>query len=195
VKCRLLLVVCSVLSVGTLAARADLVGATSHAPPQRTGQASASADPVSLHGGGLAALPAQRLLTPLSLADPIGVAAESVEPEPQQLTALPPAPDSAVLALSGLLSLGAIQLGRNVRKLHLGTLPEWYHDGATQVGHSTPLDLDLGFTHAALPVCAFAQPADPIGPVRFGAQWLDAARCAPQFQPTPECPRAPPKVS
>ncbi len=112
-----------------------------------------------------------------------------------QLTTLPPAPDSSVLALSGLLSLGAIQLGRNVRKLHLGALPEWYHDGAVQVGHSTPFDLDLGFNLAALPVCIFTQPAQPKGPVFIGAQWPDAARCAPQFQPNSESPRAPPKHS
>ena len=113
----------------------------------------------------------------------------------QQITALPPAPDSAVLALSGLLSLGAIQLGRNVRKLHPGALPEWYHGGAVQVGHSTPFDLDLGFNLAALPICAFAQPAEAKRPVFFGAQWFDAARWAPQFWPKTTSPRGPPSAS
>jgi hypothetical protein len=196
VNCRPGLSLCSALLLGTLTARADLIAASRDAPQQLTVSAATFAEPVSEHAGALSALPSQRLFTSLSLGDPIGASTVAVEnPEPAQLTTLPPAPNSALLAVSGLLSLGAIQLGRNVRKLHLSALPEWYHDGATQVGHSTPLDLDLGFTHAALPVCAFAQPADPIGPVRFGAQWLDAARCAPQFQPTPECPRAPPKVS
>lgn len=112
-----------------------------------------------------------------------------------QVTALPGAPDSALLALSGLLSLGAVQLGRNMRKLHLGVLPEWYHEGAVQVGHSTPFDLDLGFTLAALPVCFVAPSPEPQGPVLTGAQWPDAVRCAPQFLPLPESLRAPPKPS
>ena len=113
-----------------------------------------------------------------------------------QLTTLPPAPDSALLAMSGLLSLGAIQLGRNVRKLNLGALPEWYHDGGpTQVGHSTPFDLDLGFNLAALPVCVFAGPVGAEDTVLFGAQWSDAVRRAPQFWPTTKSPRGPPSVS
>jgi hypothetical protein len=196
VKLRLSVCWYSVLVLGALPVRAGLFAATGDAQPQRTGQATAFAEPVSACDEALSVLPSQRLLTSLALGDPVDPASFAVESgqDDSQLTTLPPAPDSAVLALSGLLGLGAVQLGRNVRKLHFGALPEWYHEGAVQIGHSTPLDLDLGFTHAALPACAFTQPTERVS-VLFGAQWPDAVPCAPQFQPTPESPRAPPQTS
>lgn len=201
-KGKLLTALFGVFLVGTFTARADLITPersalqpdTSHAGAVTVSQLQErpSFKPPSQHLFGLGLYEEQRFAT----AGPMGAASDlGSDAEGAQLTALPPAPDSALLAISGLMSLGAIQLSRNIRKIHLGALPEWYHDGAVQVGHSTPLDLDLGFTHAALPVCVFAQPANPIGPVCSDAQWPDAARCAPQFQPTSESPRAPPKHS
>ena len=97
--------------------------------------------------------------------------AASFEPASQteHVITLPPGPDSVLLAASGLLSLGAIQLGRNVRKLHFGLMPEWYHDGGpTQVGHATAWD--LGFSHSAMPVCCFELPITA-GSERPPARW------------------------
>jgi hypothetical protein len=67
---------------------------------------------------------------------------------------LPPGPSSLALGLGALGCLGAYQLGRSVKKIHLGALPDWYHPDAVQVGHVTPLPLDFG----ALPVCVFDEP-------------------------------------
>jgi len=69
---------------------------------------------------------------------------------------LPPSPASASLFLSAMGTLGALQLGRVVRKAHWGHLPDWYHAGApAQIGHAFVADLDL----TALPPCRFDQPA------------------------------------
>ena len=74
------------------------------------------------------------------------------------IIALPPDPSSASLFLSALAGVGVWQLGRSARKMNLGVLPEWYHAGAIQIGHSTPLDLD--FSLSALPICLFTTPTD-----------------------------------
>jgi hypothetical protein len=116
-----------------------------------------------------------------------------------EVTALPPVPDSGMLALSGLLSLGVVQLGRNVRKIHLSALPEWYHAGGpTQVGHATPLDLELGFSLAAMPVCQFDAPASPqnvqLSPVWYLRAEPDDQRHT-QFFLTTADPRGPPTHS
>jgi hypothetical protein len=60
---------------------------------------------------------------------------------------LPSGPDSTGLFLSALGTLGAWQLGRSARKLHLGYLPEWYHaEGPSQVGHARVAELDFDGT-------------------------------------------------
>jgi hypothetical protein len=74
---------------------------------------------------------------------------------------LPSAPSSATLCLSAFAGFGVWQLTRSARKMHLGSLPEWYHDGGpAQIGHVTPLD--LSFDLSALPICHFEAP-DPSG--------------------------------
>ncbi len=66
---------------------------------------------------------------------------------------LPPAPGGATLLLSGLLSLGAIQLTRSARHVHLGVLPAWYHDACPdRIGHTVAFDFDM----ADMPVCFVA---------------------------------------
>jgi hypothetical protein len=63
---------------------------------------------------------------------------------------LPGAPSSLQLVLTAFGTLGAWQLTRSARKVHLSNLPAWYHaEGAVQVGHTTPLDLDF----TLLPIC------------------------------------------
>ena len=69
---------------------------------------------------------------------------------------LPPAPGSAALFLSALVSVGAWQLVRSARQISFSVVPEWYHTGGpAQVGHAVALDLDFG----AMPLCRFAPPA------------------------------------
>jgi hypothetical protein len=66
-----------------------------------------------------------------------------------QVLELPSGPDSSGLFLSALGTLGAWQLGRAAKKLHLGHLPEWYHaEGPAQVGHVRVAELDFDGTIA-----------------------------------------------
>ena len=68
---------------------------------------------------------------------------------------LPPAPSSTALFFSAMASIGAWQLVRSGRNLHLGAMPEWYHSGGpVQVGHITAFDLDF----MNLPLCLFEEP-------------------------------------
>ena len=68
---------------------------------------------------------------------------------------LPPAPSSAGLFLSAMLSVGAWQLVRSSRDLNFSALPEWYHTGGpVQIGHATPFDLDF----STLVLCCFERP-------------------------------------
>lgn len=69
---------------------------------------------------------------------------------------LPPAPSSMALFFSAMLSLGAWQLARSSRDLHLGPMPEWYHSGApAQIGHTTVFN----FEYSAVALCVFDEPA------------------------------------
>lgn len=72
---------------------------------------------------------------------------------------VPPAPSSLKLILSGLVSLGAVQLARSMRQVHFAALPEWYHTACPdRVGIAVPLELD----HATPPLCVFDRPvAEP----------------------------------
>jgi hypothetical protein len=106
-----------------------------------------------------------------------------------QVRTLPPAPDSAALCLSALAGFGVWQLGRSARKLHFGALPSWYHADVVQVGHSTPLDLE--FSLAAMPACAFDAPApQPAFAYRIPRELRSRLRS--QFFLLVESPRGPP---
>ena len=77
------------------------------------------------------------------------------EAKPTVVYELPPPPDNVMLALSGLLSIGAFNLARSYKKLGIGVLPEWYHDaGPAQISHAVPFDLDFSY----LPLCCFETP-------------------------------------
>lgn len=68
----------------------------------------------------------------------------SGEPAAAKTLELPSGPDSTGLFLSALGSLGAWQLGRSVKKINLGHLPEWYHaEAPAQVGHVRVAELDF----------------------------------------------------
>jgi hypothetical protein len=78
---------------------------------------------------------------------------------------LPPAPSSTALFFSAMLSLGAWQLARSSRDLHLGPMPEWYHSGGpAQIGHTTIFD----FEYSAVALCVFDEPI----PAPVLSQWL-----------------------
>ena len=82
-------------------------------------------------------------------------------------TPLPPSPGSASLFLSAALSIGAWQLVRSARQIHVGPLPEWYHPGGpAQVGHAFPIDLQF----APVAVCCFEQPISDPRPIIYRPQ-------------------------
>jgi len=69
---------------------------------------------------------------------------------------LPGLPSSTELFLSAMLGMGAWQLVRTTKHLHLASVPEWYHHGGpVQIGHAVPCDLQ--FAPAVL--CVFDRPA------------------------------------
>jgi len=107
---------------------------------------------------------------------------------PEAVLELPPAPGSAALFLSAMVSLGAWQLVRSSRDLHLGTMPEWYHTGApAQVGHTTVFDLEF----SVVALCVFDAPT----PVPAAFDWLSREsrpRCLDQHILSQADPRGPP---
>lgn len=69
---------------------------------------------------------------------------------------LPGLPSSSELFLSAMLGMGAWQLVRSTKHLHLSSVPEWYHHGGpAQIGHAVPCDLQ--FAPAVL--CIFDRPS------------------------------------
>ncbi len=73
---------------------------------------------------------------------------EAVEVIPKILPALP---DSASLFLYALGSLGALQVGRSVRKINFTIFPQWYHTaGPRQIGRAVAWDLTFSDVIAAL---------------------------------------------
>jgi hypothetical protein len=62
---------------------------------------------------------------------------------------------SLSLFLYGLMSLGVFRSTLSIRKLSLGLISDWYHDGGPfQIGHSLAIGPDLHFA----PVYCFIQP-------------------------------------
>jgi len=118
------------------------------------------------------------------------VAQETSGPE---LREVPPAPSSAALALCALLSLGAYEGGRSLRRLHaFAVVPEWYHtDGPQQIGHATPFELGA----AALPICVFEEPSDLRPNHSYRIPREHRSRLRPQFFLLIEAPRGPPRLS
>lgn len=119
------------------------------------------------------------LVSPLTSSDPT--------PIQDNVRQLPALQGSAQLCMLALGSLGLWHLGRNTSRF-AGALPDWYHEAAPQVGHSTPYEFRLDLQPAAF----FAQPRifvphrsfrfieQPV-PSEFGHWYRD-----------PHTPRAPP---
>jgi hypothetical protein len=76
--------------------------------------------------------------------------------EIQNLQILTDESGSLQFCLSALISLGLCSSCHWIRKVHLGSIPDWYHDGGPfQIGHSHAL---MPGTLCPAPVCCFIQP-------------------------------------
>ena len=105
---------------------------------------------------------------------------------------LPPLPSSASLFLSAMLSLGAFHLARSARQVHLGALPQWYHDQCpAQIGHAVAFDMEF----APLAVCAFAGPDGERPRVTYRIPREQRSRFSSQSFILIEPPRGPPLVA
>lgn len=102
---------------------------------------------------------------------------------------LPPAPGSATVVLSGLITLAAFGAMRSARDIHLAALPGWYHTGAPdQIGHTVVFDP----TYDSLQLC-WAEPP-PLNPQAiFPAHHRDLlSPWASNSTPRAAAPRGPP---
>lgn len=71
-------------------------------------------------------------------------AAQTCEAQPIQ--PLTEEQGSLSLCLCGLISVGVFRFALSIRKLSLGLIPDWYHDGGPfQIGHSLAIGPDLHF--------------------------------------------------
>lgn len=105
---------------------------------------------------------------------------------------LPAAPSSFSLGLTALLGLGAYQATRSLRKLNLGSLPEWYHSGGPQqIGHATPYDLD----GPPVAVCVLDTPAWSTGLNVTVSRLADRILSPPHRVLAVTAPRGPPQLS
>jgi hypothetical protein len=67
-------------------------------------------------------------------------------------------PGSASLCLYALMSLGLFSAPHWIKKLHIGHIPEWYHNGGPfQIGHSFAVSPE---SLCSVPVYCFVQPND-----------------------------------
>lgn len=111
-------------------------------------------------------------------------------PEPVVIQ-LPPPPDSARIALSGLLTIGVWSVLRSARGMHLGTIADWYHASApAQVGHAVAFEPG----GQVLLACWTHGPHHDLRPqptLRVNAR-APVARCVSQFSTLATAARGPP---
>ncbi len=104
---------------------------------------------------------------------------------------LPPPPDSATTALSGLLTIGTYGLVRSARSRWLAAVPGWYQaNGPRQVGRAVAIELGEQVLHACWPALA-AVPVEPESDFKTYAFVL-GARCELQDFVPLTAPRGPP---
>ncbi len=108
---------------------------------------------------------------------------------------LPAGPDSAMLFLCALGSVGIFHAGKSAKKLNFALVPDWYHSGGLrQIGHVHALELD--FYLVAIPLAAFFnQPENDSLKVYSRADCENAGRFKSQFSLPPQAPRGPPILS
>lgn len=81
-----------------------------------------------------------------------------------EVRTLPVLPSSANLLLSAALTMGAWQVVRSTRYLHLSVLPEWYHTGGPgQIGHAVAIDMQF----APATLCVFSTVVRDTSQVRY----------------------------
>jgi hypothetical protein len=77
--------------------------------------------------------------------------------DPQHPQSFTSGPSSLNLCLSALIGLGLCSSAHYVKRLHFGSIPQWYHHGGPfQIGHS--LAVNPAFV-CPVPACCFVQPA------------------------------------
>lgn len=83
----------------------------------------------------------------------------------ENIIELPPPPSGSVLTLSGLLTLGAMQLARSARNAQLASVfrvayvPDWYHPDAVQIAHCVPFEFRFDWQRGQQAIAAcIAQP-------------------------------------
>ena len=116
--------------------------------------------------------------------------------QPQHPAILTDGQGSLNLCLCAFLGLGLCGSGHWVKKLSLGVIPEWYHNGGPfQIGHShavTPNNLSL------IPARCFIQPdctmEDPLTQYHRLGTIVSLWRKS-QFTPVVLAPRGPPRMS
>jgi hypothetical protein len=191
----ILTVILGVLALGA-AVRADMMpvgpspGEYGRAAAESVATAVPEAEPlVAFTGGGIADFPVLPVAS--------GPAADEDAGQVRATKNVPILTDgqtSFSLCLYALLGLGLCRSVPLVKKVSLGYIPQWYHDGGpVQVGHSFAISPDC---LCAGPVC-FVQPEgpaeDPIPRYHFPdvvSRWRDS-----QFTPMVRASRAPPSSS
>ncbi len=145
-----------------LATPASLTSAPSSISLLTTDGQSSNDAPSPVLGGGfhLAALPHSTASLPFVLDSDrfsplVALYGESPVSAGREVKEFPPAPSSAALFLSAVLSAGAWRLGRSVRQIDLAAWPDWYHsESPARIRHIVLFDLDFN----AAPPCSFEQP-------------------------------------
>ena len=103
--------------------------------------------------------------------------------------------DSLSFCLYALLGLGLLKSVPCAKRLSLGVVPGWYHDGApSQIGHSLAISPDC-FT--STPVCCFIQPEsmNEAPALQYHQRGIVSLWRASQFTATVLASRAPPSRS
>ncbi len=110
-----------------------------------------------------------------------------------ELGRVPALPGSASLYLCAIGTFGLWHVSRSMRRVDLGSVPEWFHAGAPlRVGHAVSYDI-----HATdLPVCPTEQVVELGSPVlRLHPNW-EPSWLLPEDRSLPvTAPRGPPTVS
>lgn len=167
-------------NVSTRAVTQDAATAISQTIQQGTQQVTLLT-PVGVSLRDVSATPSQ----PLSSTAIQRAANESSQP----VLSMPPAPSSLALVMSGVLALGAYHGARSLPRLHLGHIPDWYHAGATQIGHATPLNPGDLVGAAVFDLC-FTVPPPAVNPFELATFEHDVI-LIPDVIPT-RAPRSPP---
>lgn len=104
-------------------------------------------------------------------------------------------PGSASLCLYALMGLGLWSAPHWIKKLHLGHIPEWYHEGGpSQIGHSFAVSPE---SLCPVPVYCFMQPDETVEELMHKYRLRTIVSCWRKSQFTPEtiAARGPPTMA